>query len=97
DITASIVLAREALNDLDPAYDNPSVKLVQNCERRLFQRPDDAIYRGVDVQAEADIAGPDNFLSNFEPLTGEQARAMVEHVVEFDQYTEPMRQLLAKF
>ncbi|MEO8373182.1 MAG: hypothetical protein ABI806_28615, partial [Candidatus Solibacter sp.] len=97
DITASIVLAREALNDLDPQYDNPSVKLVENCERRLFQRPDDAIYRGVDVQAESDIAGPDNFLSNFEPLTLDQAQALVEHVVEFDRYTEPMKQLLAKY
>ena len=27
------------LNDLDPAYDNPSVKLVQNCERRLVPSP----------------------------------------------------------
>ena len=70
---------------------------MENCERRLFQRPDDAIHRGVDVQAEADIAGPENFLSNFEPLTLEQARALVEHVVEFDQYTEPMKQLLANF
>ena len=76
---------------------NPSVKLVANCERRLFQRPDDAIHRGVDVQAESDIAGPGNFLSNFEPLTVEQARTLVEHVVEFDRYTEPMKQLLAKF
>ena len=69
DITASVVLPREALNDLDPEYANPSVKLVANCERLLFQRPDDAIHRGVDKQAEADIASPERFLSNFEPLT----------------------------
>jgi hypothetical protein len=97
DITASIVLPRRALNDLDPEYDDPSVKLVANCERLLFQRPDNAIYRGVDTQAEADIAGPGNFLSNFEPITIEAARAMVEHVVEFDQYSEPMKQLLRSF
>lgn len=97
DITASIVLPRHDLSDLDPSYDNPSVKLVANCERRLFQRPDDAIHRGVDVQAEADIAGPGNFLSNFEPLTIEAARALVEHVVEFDQYTAPMKHLLERF
>ena len=48
DITASIVLPREALNHLDPEYANPSVKLVANCERLLFQRPDDATQRGVD-------------------------------------------------
>ena len=69
DITASVVLPRASLNDLDPEYANPSVKLVANCETLLFQRPDDAIHRGFDRQAEADIAGPDVFLSNYEPLT----------------------------
>jgi hypothetical protein len=97
DITASVVLPRRSLNDLDPEYDNPSVKLVSNCETLLFQRPDDAIRRGTDWQAESDMASPGNFLSNYEPLTPEQVRAMTEHVVEFDQYTEPMKQLLEHF
>ena len=97
DITASVVLPRTALNDLDPEYDNPSVKLVSNCETLLFQRPDDAIHRGMDRQAEADIAGPDTFLSNYEPLTYDQVRAMVDQVVEFDRYTEPMKRLLEEF
>lgn len=97
DISASVVVPRESLNDLDPAYANASVKLVENCETLLFQRPDDAIYRGVDKIAEADIAGPGNFLSNFEPLTVEQARAIVEHVSRFDEYTQPMKDLLEKF
>ena len=61
--------AERELNNLDPEYRNPSVKLVQNCEMRLFQRPDDAIHRGFDKEAEADMAAPDNFISNFEPLT----------------------------
>ena len=77
DITASVVLPRDSLNDLDPEYPNPSVKLVMNCETLLFQRPDDAIHRGSDKQAEADIASPGTFLSNYEPFTVEQARAMV--------------------
>ncbi len=97
DITASEVLPRESLNDLDPEYSNPSVKLVANCERLLFQRPDDAIHRGLDLQAEWDIAGSGNFLSNFEPLSREQARALVEHVVEFDQYSEPMKRFLERY
>jgi len=97
DITASVVLPRSALNDLDPEYDNPSVKLVSNCESLLFQRPDDAAIRGIDRQAEADIASPGTFLSNYEPLTYDQVRAMVDHVVEFDRYTEPMKRLLADF
>jgi hypothetical protein len=102
DITASVVAPRESLNDLDPEYANPSVKLVANCELLLFQRPDDAIHRGADRQAEADIAGDGSFLSgvflsNYEPISIEQAASMVEHVVEFDRYTEPMKRLLEGF
>jgi phosphoenolpyruvate carboxykinase (diphosphate) len=97
DITASIVLPRESLNDLDSEYPNPSVKLVANCERRLFQRPDDAVRRGLDRQAEADIASDGNFFSNYEPFDAEQARALVNHVAEFDRYTEPMKQRLENF
>jgi len=97
DITASVVLPRESLTGLDPEYTHPSVKLVVNCERRLFQRPDDAIVRGFDKDAEADIAHPDTFLSNYEPLDVEAARALVDNVVEFDQYTEPMQALIAGF
>jgi hypothetical protein len=97
DITASVVLPRESLTDLDPQYDTPSVKLVQNCERQLFQRPDDAIHRGMDRQAEADIAGPNTFLSNYEAISLDLARAMVDHVVEFDQYSDPIKNLLKDF
>ena len=97
DITASVVVPRESLNNLDPEYANPSVKLVANCELLLFQRPDDAIHRGADRQAEADIASGGSFLSNYEPISFEQATDMVEHVVEFDRYTEPMKRLLEGF
>ncbi|MGH9591996.1 MAG: hypothetical protein ACRD5L_02815, partial [Bryobacteraceae bacterium] len=97
DITASVVLPRESLSDLDPQYANPSVKLVANCELLLFQRPDDAIHRGADRQAEADIADGETFLSNYEPISIDQARGMVEHVVEFDRYTDPMKHLLESF
>ena len=94
DITASVVVPRTALAHLDPQYPEPSVKLVHNCEAMLFQRPDDAIHRGFDKQAEADIAAPGVFLSNFEPLSRDQVRAIVEHVVEFDKYTDPMKRTL---
>ena len=97
DITASIVLPAASLSNLDPEYTNQSVKLVENCETLLFQRPDDAIHRGFDKDAEADLAAPGNFISNFEPLTVAQARELVDHVVEFDQYTEPMKKLLGDF
>jgi hypothetical protein len=97
DITASVVLPRSSLNDLDREFRSESVKLVANCETLLFQRPDEAINPGVDHQAEADIASPGTFLSNYEPLTGEQVRALVDHVVEFDRYTDPMKRLLEDF
>src|SRR5580658_1163403 len=97
DITASVVVPRHTLKDFDNKYPNRSAKLVENCEAYLFQRPDDAIHRGFDAQAEADVATPGTFLSNFEPLTLTQAKAMVDHVVEFDQYTEPMKSLLRSF
>ncbi|MCX6625293.1 MAG: hypothetical protein NTY38_30380, partial [Acidobacteria bacterium] len=63
----------------------------------LFQRPDEAVQRGFDKQAESDIASPNTFLSNYEPLTREQAREIVDHVVEFDEYSEPMKRLLLEF
>ena len=97
DITVSVVLPRETLTHLDPEYPHPSVKLVVNCEARLFQRPDDAIHRGFDKDAEADIAAPGTFLSNYEPLTARDAQALMDRVVEFDQYTEPMRTRIADF
>ena len=97
DITASVVLPSASLEYLDAEYHSQSVKLVRNCENLLFQRPDDAIYRGFDKEAERDLSLPGNFLSNFEPLQTEQARAIVDHVVEFDQYTEPMKRLLRGF
>ncbi len=97
DITASTVVPRERVPGLSPEYPNPSVKLVANCEFELFQRPDDAILRGFDHQAEADIATPGTFITNFEPLTREQARALEDRVIEFDRYTEPMKRLLSDF
>jgi hypothetical protein len=75
DITASVVVPRERLNDLDTRYSNPSVKLVANCEALLFQRPDDADHRGFDAQAEADIASPGDLHFELRAADVEQARA----------------------
>jgi hypothetical protein len=97
DITASVVLPSASLEYLDAEYHNESVKLVNNCENLLFQRPDDAIHRGFDKEAERDISLPGNFLSNFEPLGAEQAREIVDHIVEFDKYTEPMKHMFRGF
>jgi hypothetical protein len=97
DITASVVMPRERLNNLDPEYPHPSVKLVANTEARLFQRPDDSIHRGFDKEAEADLSTPDTFISNFEPLSRAQVQADIDRVVDFDKFTEPVKRLLLDF
>jgi phosphoenolpyruvate carboxykinase (diphosphate) len=94
DITASVVVPTRALAELNPDTRNQAVKFVRNCEYRFFQRPDDAIHRGYDKQTEADLAGPGNFISNFEPLTTADARALVEDTIGFHQFTRPMRRLI---
>ena len=96
DITASIVVPATALQNLPEGTDpGLSLKFVANCEQRLFQRPDDAIHRGYDKQAELDFVQPDNFFSNYEPLSDNDARAMVEDALGFNQFTAPMQQFIS--
>ncbi len=97
DITASTVVPVSYVEgELNPRYKNPSVKLVKNCENRLFQRPDDAINRGLDTQTESDLAEDGNFISNFEALTSEDALELVEDAISFQDYSEPMQVLIRK-
>ena len=91
DITASLV-AGPSVTGTDR-----SRKYVENCEQLLFQRPDDAIIRGYDKQAERDIAGRGTFLSNFQPLTRADAKAMQDDCVRFSAFTPPMQKLLSDF
>ena len=93
DITASTVVPGDQLG-LDAAR---SYKLVENCENLLFQRPDDAIHRGYDKQAERDLATPGTFLSNFEPLTRADAIAMRDDAVAFSAFSEPMATMISRF
>ncbi len=71
-----------------------SLKFVQNCEFRLFQRPDDAIHRGYDQQAEHDFAQPGNFFSNYQPLTRADAQRELEDSINFVKFTPPMADLI---
>ncbi len=97
DITASVVVPARRLVGLPGEYDgHPSLKLAQNCEFRLFQRPDDAIHPGLDRQTEEDMAGPGLFCSNFQPLTREDAQLTVEDVALHDAFTPPMREHVAR-
>ena len=96
DITASVVVSSSVLPNQSPLSDNPSVKLTNNCEYRLFQRPDEAIHRGYDKQTEIDMSELGNFIANYEPLIGDKLTEEVEDIVEFQKYTEPMKSLLQK-
>ena len=97
DITASVVLPAGRLPGLNPQYHNPSVKMLVNCESRLFQRPDDCIIKGYDKQAEQDLSSPHTFLSNFEPLTRPQVQKIREDTMGFDYYTDPVKTLINDF
>ncbi|MGQ1909837.1 hypothetical protein ACT3CE_08620 [Marinifilum sp. RC60d5] len=94
DITASVVLPANSLNHLNEAYDNKSVKITTNCEKRFFQRPDEAIHRGYDKEAEADLSMRNNFTSNYEPLTTEDGKELVADAIGFDMYTKPIQELI---
>lgn len=97
DITASIVLKPEQLPGLNPDYKNQAVKLLINCESRLFQRPDDCVVKGYDKQAEKDLSSPNTFLSNFEPLTRKEVMKIKEDTIGFDYYTAPVKELINNF
>jgi hypothetical protein len=95
DITASVVVPGAYIAGCGPHYlgDN-SVKLVKNCEYRLFQRPDEAIHPGFDTQTEIDMSGPDNFIANFEPIDHQKLTELVEDVHTFYRFSQPMQDFL---
>lgn len=94
DISASVVVPTEWLEGLNEDYSNPSVKFAQNCEFRFFQRPDDAIHRGYDKQAELDIATGPVFTSNFHPFRRDEAQEFLDRTLELTEYTEPVQALI---
>ena len=94
DISASITLPRSQFKNLNPELKNASFKVVANCESYLFQRPDEAIIRGYDEGAERDIVSPDTFLTNYELLTKKDAIKIYEDTINFDKYTQPVKNLI---
>jgi hypothetical protein len=94
DITASVLVPTTRLENLSGMDKGATLKFIQNCEQRLFQRPDDAIHRGYDKQTEADFARLDNFFSNYEPLPAKFANDLVADAIRFFEFTKPMRTLI---
>ncbi len=98
DITASAVAPASAVTGT-PAPERPgaSIKIVHNCETRLFQRPDDAIVRGYDKHTERDFSRRTNFFSNYEPLARDTVRDVMEDTLGFDSFTDPIQNLFRDF
>jgi hypothetical protein len=97
DITASVVVSADKLFGLPSEYEgHPSLKLSENCEFRLFQRPDEAIHPGFDKQTEDDMARPGLFTSNFQPIEPSEMKNIAEEVSLHDAFTEPMRKHVEK-
>lgn len=99
DITSSVVVPSTSVDYLPEGFSDrhPSVKFTENCEYRLFQRPDEAIVRGYDKRAESDMSQSDVFFSNYEPLTHEQVQEITDDVLRFYRFTKPMRKNLEEF
>jgi len=94
DITVSTIVPTNKLEYLNNNYNNPSLKFVDNCEYRFFQRPDEAIHRGYDKQAESDLSSSNSFISNYAPLTVNDAKELLEDAIGFDKYSKPMQDLI---
>jgi hypothetical protein len=95
DISASTVVPASVVGNIGKdALQAHSYKFVENCEYRLFQRPDDAIHRGLDKQTEWDLSRPENFISNFQPLSNAEVREIVQDAIDFDKFTGPMADVL---
>jgi hypothetical protein len=92
DITASVVVPRDQIPGLPSDYAKyPSLKISQNCEWRLFQRPDDAIYPGYDKQTEKDMSEAGLFCSNFQPIAPEEMKELTEELYFYDMFTSSMQ------
>lgn len=94
DISATITIPADQLENICETFAGKSVKFVKNCEFRFFQRPDEAIKRGYDIQAESDLSSENNFISNYEPLTPENAKELIEDAIGFYEYTQPIQQVI---
>ena len=94
DITASTVIPADQVDGLHPDIVKPSLKFAKNCEYRLFQRPDDAIVRGYDKQAELDFSRKGTFFSNYEPIPRADAEEMKKDAIRFEHFTQPMQDML---
>jgi len=96
DISASVTVPSSYFPFFKAPEGCTSAKIATNCEFRLFQRPDDCIYKGQDEQCEWDLSQNGNFLANYEPDTKEDALRLVSDVSEFEKFSEPMKKTISR-
>lgn len=97
DITASVLVPANQAKNVNPSYKNESLKFVTNCEYRFFQRPDDAVIKGYDLQAEKDLSSDNLFATNYQPMTKSDVEEIKNDVMGFVKYTEPVRDHIEEF
>ncbi|HML36809.1 MAG TPA: hypothetical protein PKA19_05185 [Bacillota bacterium] len=97
DITASVTVPANQLAYINPDYSNSSFKFPVNCEYRFFQRPDDAVIKGYDKQAEMDLSGNNLFATNYQPLTKSDVEEIKNDVMGYVAYSEPVREHIEVF
>lgn len=97
DISASILLPSNQLEYLNTDYKNTSFKFSTNCEYRFFQRPDEAIHKGYDKQAEKDLSSNNLFVTNYAPLTKMEVQALKDDVMGYISYTDAVKDHIDEF
>lgn len=95
DITVSATLPAKSYQYLSGT--RKSIKIVSNCEYRLYQRPDEAIVPGYDIGTEDEMTGEDVFTCNFKPLTRDDVSKMIKDSIRFETYSKKMQNMLKNF
>lgn len=97
DITASVLVPANRLKNLNPEYKNSSYKFSKNCEYRFFQRPDEAVNKGYDKQAESDLSSNNLFVTNYEPLQKADVQEIKDDVMGYISYTDIVKEHINDF
>jgi hypothetical protein len=97
DVTASVLVPANTLKYLNTEYKNSSLKFSTNCEYRFFQRPDDAVNRGYDAEAEKDLSSGNLFVTNFQPLTKTDVMNIKNDVLGYTYYSNPVKEHIEAF
>lgn len=96
DISVSTTIPAGKVSYLRADMKQKSLKFVENCEYLFFQRPDEAINKGYDKQAESDLSRENTFATNYRPLSSEDAKEIILDAIEFDKFTQPIKDIIIK-